>query len=256
MPEVTFAHHSQEPLTIRTGANQITWGYGLNFATYPTYGGEVVQILSAYTDDLIIEGEVRTYTEMEAIYEWFLRYMQQATQGGRYKAGSFDASTITFSYPARGWEQQITVTDLPGLRYARDLAVPQYQIKAVVVESRGDLNDAIVDAVRSAALKGVGLDLTDFGRVHAGIGYVKEDPFSNPFPNAKPAEIDGKTREDFQKLGDYFGTIVESYVNGDFSSLAVDYGSVPAFLRGGTGAKDSPGNQVGEAIRAKDKSSG
>jgi hypothetical protein len=253
MPDIFFSHRSQEPLKIQTGANQISWGYGLNHSTYPTYGGEVVQILSAYTDDLTIEGEVSSYAEMEAIYEWFLSYMQQATQGGNYKSGHFDPSTITFSYPTRGWEQQITVTELPGLRYARDLVLPQYQIKAHVVESHGDLTDAIIDQVHNAALKGAGLDLTDFGRVTAGIGFVKANPFSDPFPGQDIKEIDAKTRENFQKLGDYFGTIIDTYMSGDFSSLAVDYGSAPAFLRGGTGAKDTATNEVGEAIKAKEK---
>lgn len=249
MPKVTFSHPSMAPLTIETGANQITWGYGLNYKTYPTYGGEVVQILSAYTDDLLVEGEIRTYREMEAIYEWFLAYMQQATQGGNYKSGSFDASTITFSYPARGWTQHITLTELPGFRYGRDVVIPQYRIKAHVVESHGDLNEAIVSAARAAALKGVGLDLTEFGRVTAGIGFVKENPFSDPFPGAQPDDIDAKTRERYQELGDYFSSFVESYMDGDFSSLGVDYGSVPAFLAGGTGDKDGPKDQVGEAIR-------
>lgn len=249
MPALTFTHPSNPlPLVIETGANDITWGYGLNYQTYPTYGGEVVQILSAYTDDLMIQGEVRTYAKMETIYEWFLTVMQATTQGGGAKAGTgFDSAAVTFRYPARGWEQHIILTELPGLRYARDIAMPQYQIKAHVVDSQGDLNDAIVSAVREASLKGVGLDLTEFGRIHAGIGYTKEDPFSNPFPQAKSADIDAKVRKSYQQLGDYFSTIVESYNDGDFTSLLkVDYGSVPAGLWGGTGAQNSPKNQVGE----------
>jgi hypothetical protein len=76
MPTVRFSHPTidaiKSPLRISTGANEITWGYGLNYQTYPTYGGEVTQILSAYTDDLVIQGDVSSYSKMEEIYEWFL----------------------------------------------------------------------------------------------------------------------------------------------------------------------------------------
>lgn len=263
MPEVYFTHPVVDrtnggPLRISTGANEITWGYGLNYQTYPTYGGEVVQILSAYTDDLAVQGDVRTYAEMEHIYEWFLSYIQTSTQVGNEKLGveAFNQTPITFAYPARGWEQNIFVTELPGFKYGRDVVIPQYQIKAHVVESRGDLNDMIVDAATERALERRGFDLDQFGRVTAGIGFIEENPFSDPFPKLDKTEIDEKTRDLYKQLGDYYTSFIPAYMESDITGKLADYGSVPAFLRGGTGAKDSPGNEVGESVKDASKRGG
>ena len=69
------------PLVVTTGLDEIAWAYALNTATFPTYGGEVVQILSVYIDDMEVEGTVRTYAEAEAIYSFFMKYFTIATQG-------------------------------------------------------------------------------------------------------------------------------------------------------------------------------
>src|SRR5271170_2407716 len=69
------------PLVITTGLDEVGWAYALNIATFPTYGGEVVQILSVYIDDMEAEGTVRTYEEAEAIYTFFMKYFTVATQG-------------------------------------------------------------------------------------------------------------------------------------------------------------------------------
>jgi hypothetical protein len=44
-----------------TGLERVAWGYTLNTANFPTYAGEVVQILSCYVEDLEITGVVQTY---------------------------------------------------------------------------------------------------------------------------------------------------------------------------------------------------
>lgn len=249
MPDVYFTHPAVDakkggPLRIGTGANEITWGYGLNYQTFPTYGGEVVQILSAYTDDLHVQGEVRTYAEMERIYEWFLSYIQVATQGfSKDGLNPFNQTPITFAYPARGWEQRIIVTNLPGFKYGRDVVIPQYQIQAHVVDQVAELNQSIAD------LAAQGIDLGEFARITAsGIGYQEHNAFSDPFPQLDPKDIDAKTLELYKQIGDYYTSFLPSYTQGDFGDLKIDYGSVPAFLGGGTGAKNSPGNTVGDKI--------
>src|SRR5579884_427636 len=81
MPSVFFAHPQLGTLSIDDGVDEIQWAYNLNTATFPTYGGEVIQILSVFIDDVTIGGTVATYHQMEAIYRFFAAYMQIATQG-------------------------------------------------------------------------------------------------------------------------------------------------------------------------------
>src|SRR4051812_22773780 len=89
-------------LVLRVNPYEVIWSYGLNTANFPTYGGEVVQILSIFFDDMEVSGEVRAYTDVERIYRWFLTYMTVATQG--YGGdGSYNAQPVIFKYPHRGW---------------------------------------------------------------------------------------------------------------------------------------------------------
>src|SRR5438067_2227212 len=56
---IVFSHpRLKQNLSIRINPDQITWDYGLNTASFPTYGGEVVQILSVYFGDMTIKGKV------------------------------------------------------------------------------------------------------------------------------------------------------------------------------------------------------
>src|ERR1700756_3668718 len=92
---VCIFHHDfiSPDLYVQTGADNINWTYTLNTQRYPTYGGEVVQILSCFIDTLTITGTLpriqsrdqgapRSDAGMEDIYQYFLQYMQIASQGG------------------------------------------------------------------------------------------------------------------------------------------------------------------------------
>jgi hypothetical protein len=183
------------------------------------------------------------------------QYIQVASQGGDDGSGrnAFQQTPISFLYVPRGWYQEIIVLELPGFKYGRDVVVPQYQIKAHVVEGNADLNNAIVSAASAAAFGQRGIDLDQFGRVTGDIGYIEENPFSNPFPHLDQTQVDAKTRDLYKQLGDYYGSFITSYSQGDFASATVDYGSVPAFLGGGTGDANGPRNEVGEQIKEKTK---
>lgn len=273
MPVVYFSHPNVNeimggPLAIETGANQITWGYGLNYKTTPTYGGEVVQILSAYTDDLEVQGEVamikdRTDAQgqpiagLERIYKWFLSYLQIATQNSEQADGisPFNQQPILFTYPERGWAHLIQVKELPGFRYGREQVVPEYRIRAHVVVQDDGLNDLIKEKAHLDARQKQGFDVAAFDRVSAGIGYVKENPFSDPFPNVSPDLYDEKTRDMYKQLGDYFTSFIQSYTTGDFNKLLGDnQGSYPAFLAGGTATPGSATNESNPSKQEKNTS--
>ena len=242
MPSVIFSHpvvnDIMGALTVETGADEISWGYRLNTQTFPTYGGEVVQILSAYTDDLSIQGTLRTYREMERVYTWFLHYIQVATQTGNGEVHApFNQAPIQFDYPHRGWSLQIVPKRLPGFRYGRDVVAPQWQLQAAVIEGDRDLDKQIVEQASAR-----GIDLTEFGRMTAEIGFIEDNPFSAPFAGQEDASR--QTRDAFGRLGDYYSSLIDSYAQGDYESLHVE-GSKPAFLAGGNGLTDSNGNFTG-----------
>jgi hypothetical protein len=119
-------------LAIPTGADEITWGYQVNTQRTPTYGGEVVQILSMYADKMVIRGTCQNYNEQRKIYEYFRNYV-------RYVTGAVGGTTrrrqnfLQFRYPARGWSFVIMVVEAPQLIMRTAQAAPEWQITAEVV---------------------------------------------------------------------------------------------------------------------------
>lgn len=219
MANVKFSHplidKTEGSLRITTGANQITWGYGLNTAVYPTYGGEVVQVLSAYTDDLTIGGDVKTYAQMEHIYHWFLKYMQIATQG-EVGGVHFNEAPVTMYYPLRGWKLKIRPTSLPGFRYGREVVAPTWQLQASVAEEDPAMTAMTLD---EASKRGF-----DFTRLHAGIGYDNENPFTDPAARHDKYNPRQATKD----ISDFYTKLIPAYLAHDFDSLTTQaYGSGP-----------------------------
>lgn len=218
-------------LRITTGANQITWGYGLNTVTYPTYGGEVVQILSAYIDDLNIGGDVQSYAMMEDIYIWFLIYMSVATQGaadsGQPGMSSYNEEPVTMYYPHREWTFSIKPKALPGLRMARDVVAPTWQLTAAVVEADPE--------VEAFTLQGA---MEGLKEIQAGIGFEEENPFSSPSGKKYDADYVLKATEE---ATDWYSKIVSAYSSGDMDAVN-KLASKPAI----TAKRESLGDEIEE----------
>lgn len=175
MPAIHFHHDQVTPqdLVVSTGANQISWGYNLNTQAYATYAGEVVQVLSTNIDDLQILGEIRSYAEMETIYSWFLQYMLKATQG--YAGDKYQETPVVMQYPERGWTLSIKPIQMPGMRYGRDVIIPQWRLRASVVDPDPAMDTLTVDFSKDATGQ-----LNEVGRMTADIGYRRKNPFSDP----------------------------------------------------------------------------
>lgn len=198
-------------LEITTGANEVTWGYGLNSATFPTYGGEVVQILSVYIDDLQIGGDLPTYRAMEEVYLWFLTYMAISTQGAKdaddatVDVGRFNQEPVHMHVISRDWTFNIKPTALPGFTYSRDMTVPTWQLTAAVEETDTE--------VQEATLKGAEAGLE---RISVGIGYEKFNPFSAPNKSIKGFK---SVQKELDRIGDQYIKMVKEYSDKDFSSF-------------------------------------
>ena len=230
---IEFYHPNEHvgTLQVRTGADSIMWGYGLNVATWPTYGGQVIQILSCYIDDLEISGTLRTYREMEEVYSYFYRYMQIASQGAP-GTDRFNQEPMTFRYPHRKWQMEIVPKVAPGFRKGRDVVAPTWKINCHVIDESGDVDEVAELIIKEAELKArtnatKGEFDENFGLV-GKIGFKDENPFSDPntkfgddFANerGKPSEV----------LADIYSKFIPAYLGGDFDSITAGLGSTPSF---------------------------
>lgn len=224
------------PLVVTTGIDEVSWAYALNTAQFPTYGGEVVQILSVFIDDLEITGTARTYGETEAIYSFFMKYFTVATQGS--EAADQDKYTqvpMIMEYGHRGWVFEIQPKEAPGFTYATETVAPRWQLKAHVVDKTPDvkkLQDLVVQELVSKekfSLKGV-------------ISPQSGDPGQNPF--IAPGTFLGdkfvaatakQAAEGATKIGDYYNSLLPSYLNDTFFQAETAVGAKPNFGNEGSG---------------------
>lgn len=239
-----FEHRDLGKLQVRTGADRIAWGYSLNVAVFPTYAGEVVQVLSCYVENLEITGTLRTYRELEQIYTFFLNYTQIATQGDQAEKKAtpgrtaYNQEPMIFRYPHRGWEIEIMPTAIPGFRKGRDVVAPEWRLQAHIVDDEGDVDNIKDLVVREVEIKkSIGSNDPNFDEnfgLQGKIKFVDENPFSDPLTDKN----ERFERNDFlEQLGDYYTKILPSYIKGDFDAIFGGIGSKPAFT-------DKPANRA------------
>lgn len=251
---VHFYHPACGELVVYTGIDQISWGYTMNTANFPTYGGEVIQILSCYVDDLQMQGTLHDYKEMQTVYDYFLKFIDNA--GGANSVDEHgqrirDERPMKFTYPHRNWVFDIFVKEAPGYRRGRDVVAPTWQITGHVVDHAGDakkLSDLIVKEAEFKSLtSGEAFDL------EGKIRYQDEDPFSDPWTDTGPnfSVLDKQT--------DQFAKLLPSYLKGDFDLIFAGVGSKPAFnpqfgldKRGGSD-KDETTRRAIEVATKKDR---
>lgn len=234
MAEVIFTHPlitnrdgSLLALTTDVRPDSIIWSYGLNTMNYDTYGGEVVQILSMYIDDMTIAGTTSSYSKMEQVYAWFLQYMQLASQSGH-----FQSTPVTFSYPHRGWTFEILPRSLPSFQYGLEVVTPTWTVQAAVQESPADVKDLIMEnAVFTGMATQGGFD--PFGKATAEIGYIEDNPWSGPVGKDYDADSASIT-----SLANTFQDFISSWNNGDNKYLNADT-SKPAWLGSTKTTKDA-----------------
>jgi len=226
MHELTFHHPSPQikhDLVVAVKPDQITWAYGLNTANFPTYGGEVVQILSMYVDDLTINGMVSSYEELERIYGWFIAYMQVATQGHAGKEG-YDARPVEMTYHHRNWKFNILPKGLPGFKYGRDVVAPTWQLQAAVSEFSDSFQDAVLSQNGQLVESTDDNGFNTFGSVTGEIGFNEYNPWSENIEGVGYKA--GKTKDQYAKIEDWHGNLIPSWLQGDFRSISADY-SIP-----------------------------
>lgn len=244
MANVIFWHPQIGTLTTQNGIDNAQWAYGMNTQTFPTYGGEVVQILSVYIDNLTLEGTVSTYAQMEQIYAYFTNYLQVATQGataqdvsnaqGKTDSGAYNLQPIIFRYPERGWQFYIYPTDVPGFHLGDDVTAPTWRITCFVDDMSPNLS-LIKDGIKALAVQGVlndnsgtvqGAALNGFG-LTGNISPKYGDPNTDPFQTYDSTLA--KANQMVSKYSEYYQSLIPAYASGDFSAITGEIGSTPNF---------------------------
>lgn len=232
---------SIQTLSIKTGADEITWGYGLNTKRYPTYGGEVIQILSTYADKMIIKGTCRNYKELESIYDYFREYIFYTTGGAANVTGrSQDAlermqKYLLFEYPARNWRFVIMVADASGFRISRNVAAPEWQITAEIVSENAryrlgsERTDKWANVLKAPVAMGRrGGSSTARGFLRSGESQGQTESASAPvLPKNFAVERAGDPFRTFMettggergKIADNFHALIASWATGDISTI-------------------------------------
>jgi hypothetical protein len=251
MSEVIFNHSKTGRLVIPIGMNGISWAYVLNTASFNTYGGEVVQILSCYIDALTIEGDVKRYKDAEEVYEFFAKYFTAATQGAsaehQGQQGVFEQEPMTLEYPDRGWTFWIQPMSAPGFLYGNEVVVPKWRMKAWIVD-RGLNNEELKRYVGEFAQKQIA-ELGGRFNLTGELSPVSGDPANNPFiaplvpkvsePNSKgqitfePVKAE-EVMTNVGHLADFYTSLIPSYLKGDFADVTQVSGSSPIFGQPGS----------------------
>lgn len=226
MASAYFSHPDLGTLTTENGIDGAEWAYGLNTQSYPTYGGEVVQILSVYIDDVTISGSCSTYTQLEAIYHYFSSYMQIATQGrtgtpNPDRGTSYNLTPITFTYPEREWHFSIYPKALPGFGYGSETIFGIWQITANIRDDSNELTD-IKKAIQDQA---VAQQMGEFQNLNDKISPDSGDPNTDPFQTFTQGTAAAESA--IGSYSDFFSSLVSGYQNGDFVSLTGGQGSSP-----------------------------
>lgn len=239
MAKVTFSHSYCGHLTIETGIDYSAWSYGLNTQTYPTFGGEVVQILSVFIDDLTLKGTVSSYAQLETIYRYFAKYLIAATQGHTRSPvpnESYNLDPMTFIYPARGWTFYIYPLAVPGFAYATGTVGPQWQLQAHVIDDSPDIG-VIKDGIEALSIKSInsvaGTPVKTQGtfKLSGNISPKYGNPNADPFQTDDPFNRQEATQAG--QWADYYSSLIPAYMKGDFSSLTGVVGSQPNFGKKG-----------------------
>jgi hypothetical protein len=260
MPAVTFFHPDIRPsgdgirpgpyLKVNSGLEEATWSYNLNTVAFPTYGGEVVQILSCNIGELTLTGTLPSYRAMERVYSFFAYYLQIATQGRSRKATNgktaYNQTPMKFTYPERGWSFDIIPTSLRRFRYGQDVVAPSWGIQAHIVDHTNDLHDIkefTKHQVLDSFLKSDGEKFDIQGR----IGFLAENPFSAPGTIFGDDFDPENTREQWKKQSNRFNEVIEAYLESDLEAVYETLASRPDW---GT-LSDKAGMEAADRGRAR-----
>ena len=131
--------------------NAINWTYNLNTHVDETYGGRVVQVLSAYIGDITIQADGGSggWKYLQSLALFCRDFMYQQKETGR---------PGIFRFPQRGWEFKVYLSAIP-FSDSRDNVKKSFMIKMKVQEDiSGVLSGETVRAELNKLRNGIGYE--------------------------------------------------------------------------------------------------
>lgn len=148
--------HQGKTLRFRTNPNSITWEYNLRTNIEETYGGQVVQVLSANIDNLKVTADAGRggwpYLESVAL---FFRDMLYDQREGRGEPG-------VFRYPTRGWELKVYALNFPFKDSVQDV-LKEFTLNFRVQEDvTGIVSSSLIESEMAKLSKGIGWERNEY----------------------------------------------------------------------------------------------
>lgn len=153
---VASLSHQGRVLRFRTDPNSVTWEYNLRTNVEKTYGGQVIQVLSANIDNLRITADAGlggwAYVEHVAV---FFRDMLFNQREGLSEPG-------IFRYPTRGWELKVFAMNFPFKDSVEDV-VREFTMSFKVQEDvSGIVTTSLIESEMAKLSKGVGYTRNEY----------------------------------------------------------------------------------------------
>lgn len=152
--------HQGKTLRFRTNPNSVTWEYNLKTRVEETYGGQVVQVLSANIDNLRVTADAGRggwpYLESVAL---FFRDMLYDQREGRGEPG-------VFRYPNRGWELKVFALNFPFKDSVPDI-LKEFTLQFKVQEDvTGIVSSSLIESEMAKLSKGIGWERNEYNTPH------------------------------------------------------------------------------------------
>lgn len=152
--------HGENTFYFRTNPNKVRFTYVPITHVDPTYGGRVIQLLSARIDDLIVTvecGNGRWDYYREMVYYFRDLFVNQK-----------DMVPATFEYTTRGWKFNVFAVSIP---FADDIQQVAREVE-LIFKVQEDVSGIATQSSLSAEL----------ARLQEGIGW-KKSKYNQPDPN-------------------------------------------------------------------------
>lgn len=161
--------HNGNVFRFRTDPNTVRWNYRLNTSVQQTYGGRVVQLVSATIEDLTVTADAGLggwdYIHRAALF--FRNMMFDQRNGGKHGV---------LEYPPRGWKLGVYAVNFP---FADDVAAVarEYTLTFKVQEDISGVLATSSLALEIAALKdGVGYEHNEYNTPAIDLDSPATDP--------------------------------------------------------------------------------
>jgi hypothetical protein len=189
-----------------------------------------------------------------------MKYFTIASQGS--EAASADKYTqvpMTMEYAHRGWRFEIQPLETPGFTYSLETIAPKWQMKAHMVDKSPDvskLQELVVKELEVGNIETINGKnnpsefLTLKGTISPESGNPAQNPYIAPGTFAGDTFVESTAKQAIEgatKIGDYYNSLLPSYLDDTFFQTMTAVGAKPNFGNetfGESGTPTTPGTKI------------